>query len=1020
MLSRTLLFAAVAWSLAASAADLQVGPGQPYATIQAAVDAAAAGDTISVDAGTYPEQVIVVARDLFIRGAGTGVTVIEAPDALASLYNDGADHFPVVGLQDADVTLADLTVDGRGRGNLHPRFYGVLFRNAGGGLTGVAITGVRNDPVDGSDHGVAVAAANDDTIARSLAITGGAIADFQHAGVDLRAAADTPLAVTLDALAITGATDQALGARLEGCSGTASGLTIDACATGLHLRGAPVAVTDATITGDLGRDDVTGTVGLLVENLEGHADLDLVATGNTIAALGTAIVLRDNAPAVGVWLGADCSSNTVITCDVGLDTDLPLTTLAEDTWWGALDGPAGDGPGSGVLLLGNADVDPWRTDLLTLISDPSDLELSEPAPDGTVVFGYAGGASGRIYGFSIDVQWDPALATATADAFTRPADGPFAAADYFLTQEIAAGHVRVDVALGSNVPGAYSGDLFQGTFSLAPAAPHLATGALTLTVLDLRDNQNQPLAGLVPAPAQLVIDSTPALAGLVITDTTIGSTEWTGDGHDLAVSVDLFEGSVDSLRCDLSAFGGPVLELADAMADGTTYSWTFTGTSGTGDGPVTAVISARDTQGLTTSLSGSITADNTPPAPIAGLVVTPGHQKVHLEWQAAEPDGGSPVAGAIFRHVAWGNYPAYAGPLPPAPATPAEGDDPGLGLVSTRSVDWVVEPRDVYVLAGFMVDLVGNVSAAGESGAATNYWLGDHNGDGVVDIHDDLTALGNSFGRTLGEPGYDPVCDVGPTFDWSPRGVPHPEADGYRVQFEDLMVTALNHDEVSPDQKRSPGPAPDLRWEQLDPSTWALRLVTPHPDLRGLNLRGSPGGGATCEVQAGALLAAQASPVFVRNIASGGLDASVAVIGPGARLEGTGEVLRVVTSTPQAAFAVVLLARDGANRELLDGHDVTGVAIPSAHVLARNVPNPFNPRTTIEFALPQAEAVRLTIHGIDGRLVRVLVDEVRPAGRHAVTWDGRDGAGRGVATGSYFYTLDAGHFRQVRKMTLLK
>lgn len=1020
MPSRTLILAAVAWSLAASAADLQVGPGQPYATIQAAVDAAASGDTISVAAGAYPEQVIVVAKDLTIRGVGAVATVIEAPDLLASLYNDGADHFPVVGVQDASVTLADLTVAGRGRGNLHPRFYGVLFRNAGGGLADVVVTGVRNDPLDGSDHGVAVATDNDDTVARGLTITGGAIADFQHAGVDLLAAADTPLAITLDAVAITGATDQALGARLEGCTGTATGLTIDACATGLHLRGAPVAVTGATITGDLDRDDVTGTVGLLVENLEGHDDLDLLATGNTIAALGTAIMLRDNAPAAGAWLGADCSGNTFITCGAGLDTDLPLTTIAENAWWGALDGPAGDGPGSGVLLLGDADVDPWRTDLLTLFGDPSSLELSEPAPDGTVSFHYAGGASGRIYGFSIDVQWDPALATATADAFTRPADGPFATADYFLTQELAAGHVRIDVALGSDVPGAYSGGLFQGTFSLAPSAPHLATGALTITVLDLRDNQNQPLAGLVPAPAQLAIDSTPALAGLVITDATIGSTEWVGDGHDLAVSVDLFEGSVDSLRCDLTAFGGPVLELADATVDGATYSWTFTGTSGTGDGPVTASVHARDTQGLTTSLDGTITADNTPPAPIAGLVVTPGHQKIHLAWQAAEPDGGSPVAGAVFRHVAWGNYPAYAGPLPPAPASPTEGADPGLGVASGGAVDWTVEPRDVYVLAGFMVDLVGNTSAAGGSGAATNYWLGDHDGDGVVDIHDDLTALGNSFGRTLGEPGYDPVCDVGPTFDWSPRGVPHPEADGYRVQFEDLMVTALNHDEVSPDQKRSPGPAPDLRWEQLDPHTWSLTLVTPHPDLRGLNVRGALDAGATCDVHAGALLATQAAPVFLRNIADDVLDASVAVIGPGARLEGAGEVLRVVTSTPQATLPVVLLARDGANRELLDGHDVTGAAVPSAYLLARNVPNPFNPRTTIEFALPRAEAVRLTIHGIDGRLVRVLVDEVRPAGRHTVAWDGRDGAGRGVATGSYFYTLDAGSFRQVRKMTLLK
>jgi len=1029
MLSRHLLaIAACALSalpmvlaLPASAADLLVGPGQPYTIIQDAVDAAAAsGDTISIDAGTYAEQVTVIAKDLTIRGAGAASTVIEAPASLASLFNDGQDHVPVIGLQGATVHLADLTVDGLGQGNLHPRFYGIMFRDAGGSLTDVEITGIRNEPLDNADHGVGLACLNDDATARDLLVTGGVIADCQHAGVDLRAAVGTPLLVALDGLAVTGAGDDAIGVRLEGCDGTAAGLIIDSCATGLHLLGSPVAVTGMAVTGDLAREDVSGTVGLLAENLEGHADLDLLAVGNTFTGLGAAIRLRDNAPAVGLWLGADCSDNTLATCDVGLDTDLPLIVVAEDCWWGALDGPAGDGPGSGVLLLGAADVDPWRTDVLNLVCDPDAIELSELVPSEAVAFRYEGGASGRIYGFSIDVQWDPAVATATAADFSRPLDGPFATADYFFTQDLDAGHVRIDAALGSVVPGAYGGPLFQGAFAFVPSAPDLATSAITATVLSIRDHQNQPLAGLVPAPGQVDVDSTPVLGVVVITDTTLGNTEWTGDGHDLSVSVELTESSLDSLRCDLAAFGGPVLELADAMVAGNTYSWTFSGTSGSGDGAVSAVITAVDTQGATASASGTITADNTPPAPLGDLAVTPGHQQIHLAWDAPQPDAGSPLAGVVFRHVAWGNYPAYAGPLPDAPASAEDGNDTGLGVVAGASVDWAITPRDAYIVAGFVVDLVGNVSAAGGSGAATNYWLGDHNGDGLVDVFDDLTALGDTYGRSQGEPGYDPVCDVGPTFDWSPRGVPNPQADGYQVQFEDLMVTALNHDEVSPDLKRSPGAAPDLRWEQLDPLTWVLSLATPCPDLKGLNVRGALPDGGSCQVVAGALLDEQASPVFVRNIASRGLDAGMAAMGSGSRIEGAGEILRVVTSMPRGSWPVTVLARDGANRELLAGQDITAAPVPTAHALAQNLPNPFNPRTTIEFALPRAEPVRLAIYSVDGRLVRTLVDEVRQAGQHAVTWDGRDRHGRGVATGSYFYALEAGAFRQVRKMTLLK
>jgi beta-glucanase (GH16 family) len=84
-------------------------------------------------------------------------------------------------------------------------------------------------------------------------------------------------------------------------------------------------------------------------------------------------------------------------------------------------------------------------------------------------------------------------------------------------------------------------------------------------------------------------------------------------------------------------------------------------------------------------------------------------------------------------------------------------------------------------------------------------------------------------------------------------------------------------------------------------------------------------------------------------------------------------------------------------------------------------PNPFNPATTISYDVPAPTGVRLTIHDVAGRLVKVLVaGETVPAGRHEVGWDGRDESGRVAAAGVYFYRLEAGGYSQTRRMALVK
>jgi len=88
--------------------------------------------------------------------------------------------------------------------------------------------------------------------------------------------------------------------------------------------------------------------------------------------------------------------------------------------------------------------------------------------------------------------------------------------------------------------------------------------------------------------------------------------------------------------------------------------------------------------------------------------------------------------------------------------------------------------------------------------------------------------------------------------------------------------------------------------------------------------------------------------------------------------------------------------------------------------LEQNVPNPFNPTTTIRFSVASDTRVRLIVYDVAGRRVRTLVDENRKADVYKLVWDGHNDAGQPVATGVYFYRMTAGKFTQTRKMLLLK
>jgi hypothetical protein len=129
--------------------------------------------------------------------------------------------------------------------------------------------------------------------------------------------------------------------------------------------------------------------------------------------------------------------------------------------------------------------------------------------------------------------------------------------------------------------------------------------------------------------------------------------------------------------------------------------------------------------------------------------------------------------------------------------------------------------------------------------------------------------------------------------------------------------------------------------------------------------------------------------------------------------------LRVKDAPNEAQIAIPLSLRDSAGEKWTYTVQVSLASrLPSANALYDNSPNPFNPTTTIRYALKESMQTSITIYNSLGQKVRTLIDRPQSMGMHTVMWDGRDDGGRTVSSGVYLYRLKAGNFTQTRKMLL--
>jgi hypothetical protein len=135
--------------------------------------------------------------------------------------------------------------------------------------------------------------------------------------------------------------------------------------------------------------------------------------------------------------------------------------------------------------------------------------------------------------------------------------------------------------------------------------------------------------------------------------------------------------------------------------------------------------------------------------------------------------------------------------------------------------------------------------------------------------------------------------------------------------------------------------------------------------------------------------------------------------------------------TPDPGFSgldsVQIMAKDDKGATEIGVHyfdvqylSLANTTIPNQFELYQNFPNPFNPVTILQYALPGDALVNITIYDIMGRQVKTLIDRSQTAGYKSIQWDATNDNNQPVSAGLYLYTIQAGDYSQTKKMVLLK
>jgi len=682
--------------------------------------------------------------------------------------------------------------------------------------------------------------------------------------------------------------------------------------------------------------------------------------------------------------------------------------------------PEVGGESTAGMSYGTFMVEQTATDLLISAEDCIDQTPNhDPCrEETTLTYSINSSGSGDAWrAVTVRFQYDPAyLELNSIDViYDHPTD--FTHFDYY---DMGSGEYEVTVAISGATDGETDPqDLFSVEFDgfAEPPGPGYDT-PVTITTLFVRDLVNQPLDALAGDDVVIQVDDTlPA----PIPD------EFFGPGSDPFCS--------DGTPFDVPGATSDNIELdrIEYQVDGGSW-YTAPGADNIGnpnwagpwildpDNPVvisdglhTLTVRVWDAVGyLSSETSDDFIIDRLAPGAITDLDATPEQVEVNLSWSVPIGHTGPGDGYEIYRAKRL-TYP-YEGGL-----TGESSWDADYALIATitdasqttyQDLDFTGNSdayRAVYDYKLVAYDCV-NGDVAGNTASATNYFLGDWAANDGIVFSADLAMLSTSYGTSGGDPTWDAELDVAPTSDYSSYGLPGPDD---RINFEDLIIFAMNY---GPGGPTIPIAGFEEERDKSAPATDAELIVSLEdaPEGYRLSLTGELKGYSARLQTERLLVSATAVAYTVMTYREDDAWVIDIISLEGLLPDGTDIDLRFEGEGSLQLMAVD--GRDGWNRPLILGFENNlAENLPTVFRLAQNYPNPFNPVTTINYDLAATVPVQLLVYNSLGQQVATLVNDTQPAGRYSFTFDASS-----LASGLYFYQLQAGEFNDLQKMMLVK
>lgn len=372
--------------------NVGVGPGAIAAV-------ATPGATIEIQNAVYRDQVRVTASNVTINGNGATLRPLQA-----SLVTDVAQGSPcsndagtaIVLVSGATgVTIDDLNVDGSLITSMPTRLMGIYYRNASGRIEGGSVVEIRNKPLNGAQNGNAIYIQGQGATTADVDVVGVTVSGYQKNGVTFNGCG---CATDVDGIG----TGSLIGSTITGAGDTPliaqNGVQVGFGGSGVHIAG-------NTISGHryTGNPNAGVAAGVLI-----FSATDNVIENNTILNGNNGVVMQGGG--FGLCSPADSTGN-VVSCnrieghnqlayEIGVSSDAAANTItsnafanntvavdgsaitsgtldAENNFWGAGDGPSGEGPGSGDVVTENVDFDPFLTGVPACVECSSDAQCDD-------------------------------------------------------------------------------------------------------------------------------------------------------------------------------------------------------------------------------------------------------------------------------------------------------------------------------------------------------------------------------------------------------------------------------------------------------------------------------------------------------------------------------------------------------------------------------------------------------------------------------------------------------------------